>query len=97
MCELLEKAREAQGNISYWEIARRLKVSDQVMNKWKNNKSQPNGINTLKLAEMAKLMPSEAIKLVERGYANLSILIMTAWASTLALASFLTVNKCILC
>lgn len=78
MCELLEKAREAQGNISYYEVAKRLKVSDQLMNKWKNKKSQPNGLNTLKLAEMAGVSPSEAIKLLEGGYANVSLLVVTS-------------------
>lgn len=78
MCELLERAREAQGNISYWEVAKRLKVSDQVMNKWKNNKSLPNGVNALKLADMARVKPAEAVKLLESGFVSLSLLIVTA-------------------
>lgn len=64
MCQLLEKAREELGNVSYYEIAKRLNVSMQVMNKWKNNKSQPNGENTLKLAKMANLSINDALNLV---------------------------------
>lgn len=78
MCQLLEKAREAQGGISYYEVAKRLGVPTALMNKWKNDKSQPNGINTLKLAEMAKVTPSEAIKLMQGGFAGVSLLIVTA-------------------
>lgn len=78
MCELLEKAREVQGNISYYEVAKRLGVSDQVMTKWKQDISKPNGVNTLKLAEMAKLSPAEALKLIEGGFAKVSLLLVTA-------------------
>lgn len=97
MCQLLEKAREAQGGISYYEVAKRLKVSDQLMNKWKNDKSQPNGINTLKLAEMAGVSPKEAIKLLESGFISVSLLIVTALASTLAIATGAMRIVCILC
>lgn len=86
MCELLEIAREKQGNVSYYEMAKRLKVSDQLVRKWKENKSQPNGINTLKLADMAGVTPKEAIKLMQSGFSNVSQLTMTSFASTLALA-----------
>ena len=48
---------------SYYEVAKRLGISMPLMNRWKNEKGQPNGINTLKLVEMAKLSPSEAIKI----------------------------------
>ena len=81
MCELLEAARKAQGNISYYEVAKRLGISTPLLNRWKNNKSQPNGVNTLRLAEMAGLSPSEALRLIEGGYIQLSLLIMTALTS----------------
>lgn len=77
MCELLEKARENQGNISYYEIAKRLGISTPLMHKWKHNKSQPNGLHTLKLAELAGLEIKEAIRLVEGGFIELSLLIVT--------------------
>lgn len=86
MCELLEIAREKQGNVSYYEMAKRLKVSDQLVRKWKENKSQPNGINALKLADMAGVTPKEAIKLMQSGFSSVSQLTMTSFASTLALA-----------
>lgn len=86
MCELLERARKAQGDISYYEVAKRLGISTPLMNKWKNNKSQPNGINTLMLADMAGVTPKEAIKLMQSGFSSMSLLIVTSFASTLALA-----------
>lgn len=86
MCELLEIARAKQGNVSYYEIAKRLKVSDQLVRKWKDNKSQPNGLNSLKLADMAGVTPKEAIKLMESGNINVSLLIMTSFATTLTAA-----------
>lgn len=86
MCELLERARKAQGDISYYEVAKRLGISTPLMNKWKNNKSQPNGINTLMLADMAGLTPKEAIKLMQSGNINVSLLLMTSITANLALA-----------
>lgn len=85
MCELLEIAREKQGNVSYYEMAKRLKVSDQLVRKWKENKSQPNGINALKLADMAGVTPREAIKLIQGGFSSVSHLIVTSFASTVTL------------
>lgn len=97
MIDLLEKAREEQGNISYYEIAKRLNVSDQVVRKWKNKTSKPNGLNTLKLMELANLERDEAIRIMnnEKGY--MSLLIMTTIAGTALLASFLRSLECILC
>lgn len=86
MCELLERARKAQGDISYYEVAKRLGISTPLMNKWKNNKSQPNGINTLMLADMAGITPKEAIKLMQSGFSSVSQLIMTSFAATLGMA-----------
>lgn len=86
MCELLERARKAQGDISYYEVAKRLGISTPLMNKWKNNKSQPNGINTLMLADMAGVTPKEAIKLLQSGYSNVSLLFVTAILANAGLA-----------
>lgn len=92
MCELLEAARKAQGNISYYEVAKRLGISTPLLNRWKNNKSQPNGVNTLRLAEMAGLSPSEALKIIEGGYTHLSLLIVTALTSLVFLHNNTIVN-----
>lgn len=86
MCELLELARAKQGNVSYYEMAKRLNVSDQLVRKWKENKSQPNGINALKLADMAEVSPKEAIKLMQDGFGSMSFLIVTALLANLGLA-----------
>lgn len=86
MCELLEIAREKQGGVSYYEMAKRLNVSDQLVRRWKENKSQPNGINSLKLADMAGITPKEAIRLIESGYSYVSILTMTSIAGMIGAA-----------
>ncbi|MFD0930214.1 helix-turn-helix domain-containing protein [Methylophilus glucosoxydans] len=93
MCDLLEKAREAQGGISYYELAKRLGIGTPLMNKWKNNKSQPNGLNTLKLVEMAKLTPEEAIKILEKGSMNLGVIFSVAFISLLLFATCSTELK----
>ena len=74
MCNLLELARAKKGNVSYYEMAKILNVSDQLVRSWKNNKSQPNGLNTLKLTEMADVTPKEAIKLMESGFADVTLM-----------------------
>lgn len=70
MCELLEKARENQGNVSYYAIAKELNVTMQIMNNWKNNKSKPNGEHTLKLVKLANLSIDDALFLVTRNAAS---------------------------
>ena len=97
MCELLERARQNQGNISYYEVAKRLKISSPLMTKWKNNISQPNGYNTLRLADMAGLDVKEALKLVQGGFISMSLLIMTGSFSMLAIAELMIRKVCILC
>lgn len=84
MCELLERARKAQGDISYYEVAKRLGIDTALMSRWKNKKAQPNGLHTLKLAEMAGVSATEAIRLLEGGFANVSLLFMTSTALSAA-------------
>lgn len=83
MCGLLERARKEQGNISYYRIAKLLNVSDQQMTKWKNDISKPNGLNTLKLAKLAKVDVKEAIKLVEAGFTTIGAMVSMAIANCL--------------
>lgn len=97
MCKLLEKAREAQGNISYYEVAKRLGVSDQLMNKWKNEKSLPNGVHTLKLTKMANLTADEALKVIEGGFVNMSLMIATALCALPFVYALHMLKDCILC
>lgn len=96
MCKLLEIAKEKTG-LSYYAIAKAINVSDQVMNKWKNDKSKPNGLHTLKLAEMAQLSTSEARHIVEGGFITLSLLKVTALSSIALLATIILRQVCILC
>ena len=97
MCDLLEEARKVQGNISYYEVAKRLGISTVLMTKWKNDRGNPNGLHTLKLAEMAGVTPSEAIKLLQKGFSKISLLIMTSFASIVILALLSMRAICILC
>lgn len=101
MCDLLEKARENQGNISYYAIAKKLNTSDQRIRNWKEKRSKPNGIETLRLVEMAGLEVEEAIKLMEGGFIKLSMLILTIGFSNPItfkyLGKFFAAVQCILC
>lgn len=96
MCELLDLAKEKTG-LSYYGIAKKLEISTPLMNKWKNNKSKPNGLNSMKLAVMAGITPSEAVRVMEGGYARVSILTMTAIACTAYIILFFKSSLCILC
>ena len=101
MCQLLEKARENQGGISYYKVAQLLNTSDQRVRNWKDKKSNPNGIETLKLAEMAGVDIKEAIKLVEGGFIKLSVLTLTIGLtnplSIKYLREIISAMHCILC
>ena len=85
MCKLLDLAREKQ-ETTYYGIAKMLGVSTPVLNKWIHDKSKPNGLNTLRLADLAGLSTKEAIRIVEGGFVSLPILFVTSFGSTLALA-----------
>jgi hypothetical protein len=97
MCKLLEMARKAQGDVSYYEIAKLMNVNMQQMTKWKNDLSRPNGINTLKLTELAKLSTKEAIKILEKGFSSLSFLIVTSIGYIALFSMWCISAKCILC
>lgn len=83
--------------LSYYEIAKELDVSKELVSRWKLDKSNPNGLHTLKLAELAGVEIKEAIKLVEGGYVSVSLLFVTSSVCMLGLALLSLFNKCILC
>ena len=96
MCKLLDLAREKQ-ETTYYGIAKMLGVSTPVLNKWIHDKSKPNGLNTLRLADLAGLSTKEAIKVVEGGFIALPLLFMTSIAGIALLALFKNSVHCILC
>lgn len=97
MCELLEKAKSVQGIKSNYELANRLGISNELISKWKLGKSKPNGEHSLILADMANVTPKEALKLLQGGFASVSLLAVTAIASTLAIGTSAVRIVCILC
>ena len=97
MNKLLEMAKEKSGLKSNYQLANAIGTSHELVSKWHLNKSLPNGINTLILADMAEVSPKEALKLLQQGFSTVSLLILTSIASIALLASMLIRTICILC
>ena len=97
MNKLLEMAKERTGLTSNNQVAIAMNVKPELVSTWNTNKSHPNGLNTLILADMARLSPKEAIKLLQNGYSTVSLLIVTSITSIALLASISMRAICILC
>jgi transcriptional regulator with XRE-family HTH domain len=97
MSKLLEIAKEKQGFKSYYEMANALGISQERMSKWKLDKAKPNGEQSLMLADLAGISPKEALEIMRNGFINLSILILTGFASVIVLALLWISEQCILC
>lgn len=97
MCQLLEKARINSKLESYYAVGKAIGASKELVSRWKTGKSNPNGYYTLKLCELGNIETKEALKLLENGFASVSLLIVTALASTLAISTGAMRIVCILC
>lgn len=97
--KLIEKAKEKQGLISDYSIAKMLGTSPQKVSDWKRERSEANAEYTLKLIAAAEISVKDALEIMKKqnGYSSLSLIFVTALSSTLALASFLIPLHCILC
>jgi ribosome-binding protein aMBF1 (putative translation factor) len=95
--KIVEIAKQKQGLTSDNQIAIKLNVSRSLVSGWKTGYSMPDGINTLKLTEMAGISSEEAIRIVQSGYSSVTLLIMTALGSTLAFTPIISAIRCILC
>jgi dihydroxyacetone kinase DhaKLM complex PTS-EIIA-like component DhaM len=97
--ELIEKAKVKQGLISDYSIAKMLGTSPQKVSDWKRERSEANAEYTLKLLAAAEMSVKDALEIMnkQQGSAQLSLIFVTALASTLALASFFKPLHCILC
>lgn len=94
--DLVKIAKEKKNISSDYKLAELLNVHRMNVANWKKG-NIPDGVTTLKLAEMAEVTPKEAIKLLEGGFVNLSLLFVTS--STLLAAWMLESSGlfCILC
>lgn len=95
--DLVVLARKKQNLPSDNALAVLMGIDNQKISNWKNGKGKPNGETALYLAELAELKASEAKEIMRNGFSMVSLLIVTASASTLAMALLLTVKQCILC
>lgn len=97
MCKLLDLVKERAGLDSNNKVAQALKVSPELVSRWNTNKSEPNGLNTLKLMQLGNISRDEAIRLMQNGYSNVSLLLVTSLSSIALLALTKMPIFCILC
>ena len=95
--DLVKIAREKQNLTSDNALAMLLEIDNQKISNWKNKGQKPDGVTMLKLADKANLTPSQALKIVENGFGNVSLLAMTGLGSSLAMALLSKSLVCILC
>ncbi len=59
--ELLAAAKAAQGNCSYYRLARLMDVPERTMSRWSSGKNAPDDVHAARLAELAGLDPAEVV------------------------------------
>lgn len=96
MYQLIDIVKEKTG-YSGNKIAKEINVSPELVSRWNTHKSEPNGLNTLKLMKLANLERDEIIKIYENGNITLSLLIVTGVASITLVNSIFGALHCILC
>ena len=79
------------------KVAEQLGVNKMNVSNWKNKGQSPDAETAFLMADLAGVTPKEALRLLQHGYANVSLLLVTALTSTLALALFVKPLHCILC
>ncbi len=84
---LIERAKQIQHFESDNQLAKRMGVSRSYISNWKNGHSNPDGFNTIILMELADVSAKEAMGMINRGYATVSSMVMTAGVSLALLAS----------
>jgi transcriptional regulator with XRE-family HTH domain len=85
--ELIEAVKEATEFKSDYAIAKEIGIGRSNISNYKNTETMPDAITVLKLAELAKLTPSQALAKIQGGYSSVSLVIMTGMASLALLAS----------
>lgn len=83
--DLVVAARKKQNLPSDNALAVLMNIDNQKISNWKNGKGKPNGETALYLAELADLKASEAKKMMQSGFAELSLLLVTAMFMSLIL------------
>jgi len=68
------------------DLAEILNVGRANVSAWLKERSRPDAIAVLKLAEIGNLSPKETRLILERGFSSVSLLLVTSFCSTLGLA-----------
>ncbi|MGQ2966769.1 hypothetical protein [Methylophilus sp.] len=89
---LIEAIKENTDLKSDYAIAKEIGVGRQNISTWKNTGTMPDAITVLKLAELAKLTPSQALAKLQGGYASVSLMVVTATLSIALLSSHFPAN-----
>lgn len=97
--EVFKIAKKQGEFVSDYELCKKLGISMQKVNNWKNDKSNPNTLTFLKLIKEADIDIDHAIDALEkeRGFAHMSLIFVTALTSLLVIASTKADLICILC
>jgi hypothetical protein len=95
---LVEAVKAKKGISSDNQLANLLGIDRQNISNWKNKeKARPEGEPLLDLMILGEISPSEAKRLLQSGFASVSLLIVTGLGATLAIGSDLVRLVCILC
>lgn len=86
---LVEAVKEATDLKSDYAIAKEIGVGRSNISNYKNTQTMPDAITVLKLAELAKLTPSQALERLQGGYASVSLMAVTAMVSLALLSGHL--------
>lgn len=63
---LIDEVKARTGLKSDYAIAKAIGASRELISRWTTGKSNPDGLNTLKLINLGNIEPSEALKIMTR-------------------------------
>lgn len=95
--ELIEAVKEKTDFKSDYAIAKELGIGRSNISNWKTSETMPDAITALKLAELAKLTPKEALEKLQGGYARVSLMTVTGLAGIALPYCYQVLKDCILC
>lgn len=86
--DLVEAVKTAKNIPSDYQLAQQIGMTRATVSGWKRGVSKPDGEAVLKLITLGDIEPNRALKLIQGGYARVSLMAVTAILSVALIASY---------
>lgn len=95
--DLVNAVKEAKNIPSDYQLAQKIGMTRATVSGWKRGVSKPDGEAVLKLITLGDIEPNRALKLMQGGYARLSLVPVTGLAAIALPYCYNVLKHCILC